>query len=149
MTDVSYSDPHICQAACTADGARCQAWTYVTRPPLVGSCCLKSTVPQPDASATCTSGSKVANPIDGATAAVPLLPGDTAVDVRVFTDNTFIEVFIMQGRLAFTYGINTGTESGAGMTLFASAPMTATNVNAWHMNSIWTSAEDVLARRPS
>jgi hypothetical protein len=29
VTNVAYSDPHICQAACTADGAKCAAYTCV------------------------------------------------------------------------------------------------------------------------
>ena len=146
---MSYSDPHTCQAACTADGARCQAWTYVTRPPLVGSCCLKASVPAPNFQApTCTSGAKNPAPSTGAVADVPLLPGDTAVDVHVYTDNTFVEVFVMEGRLAFTYDINTGAEAGAaGMTLFASAAMSATSVEAYHMNPIWVDAPSVLAQR--
>jgi hypothetical protein len=57
VTDVTYSDPHICQAACGSD-ARCEAYTYVTRPPLVGSCCLKGRVRAQDRSPTCTSGVK-------------------------------------------------------------------------------------------
>ena len=77
-----------------------------------------------------------------------LVPGDTAVDVRVFTDNTFIEVFIMGGRHAVTYGINSGVESTtAGMTLFSSSSITVTDVNAWHLNSIWVSPQEILASR--
>jgi len=84
VTDVSYTDPHICQAACDADGLKCQAFTYVIRPPLAGSCCLKGSVPTPDASPSCTSGAKHGGMVTGgATAALPLLPGDTAIDVRV------------------------------------------------------------------
>lgn len=30
VTNVNYSDPKICQAQCTADGAKCQAYTYGT-----------------------------------------------------------------------------------------------------------------------
>jgi len=150
VTDVSYTDPHICQAACTADGDKCQAWTYVTRPPLVGSCCLKGAVDVPDANAACTSGSKQPNPhpagSSGAFASVPLLPGDAAVDLRVFVDNTFIEVFVMQGRLAFTYGVNPGAERAeAGATLFASAPLQVASASVWHMNPIWVETPTVLA----
>lgn len=61
VTDVSYSDPRVCQAACTADPA-CAAYTYVTRPPLVGSCCLKGSVPAQNPNPTCTSGIKPAPP---------------------------------------------------------------------------------------
>ena len=82
----------------------------------------------------------------GAFAAVPLLPGDARVDVRVFVDVTFMEVFVMQGRCAFTYSINAGaaTAREAGMTLYASAPMTA-DANAWRLGSIWVDAPTVLA----
>ena len=153
VTDVDYSDPHICQAACTADGEKCQAYTYVVRPPKVGSCCLKNSVPNADSQPTCTSGSKVSRPLPGqggATAALPLLPGDSAIDVRVFVDNTFVEVFVMHGRLAFTYNLNPGPQlaGAAGATLFASgAAVQATDVNAWHMNPIWVSTGEVLASR--
>ena len=122
VTNVNYADPHICQvllgtlsrvtsfflyllcsvlfqASCTADPA-CAAYTYVTRPPLVGSCCLKSAVPQPVANPTCTSGVKKAPSAAGGVP-LPLLKGDTSVDVRVFVDNTFVEVFIMQVRANF------------------------------------------------
>ena len=152
VTDVTYTDPHVCQAACTADGERCQAYTYVTRPPLVGSCCLKGSVPAADANPTCTSGSKHGGGsagVGGALAAIPLLRGDIAIDVRVFVDSTFIEVFVMEGRVAFTYGINSGAEAGAaGVTLFADAtnpaPVAAANVSVWHLNSIWTTPDTVL-----
>jgi len=82
----------------------------------------------------------------GAFAAVPLLPGDARVDVRVFVDVTFMEVFVMQGRCAFTYSISAGaaTAREAGMTLYASAPMTA-DANAWRLGSIWVDAPTVLA----
>jgi hypothetical protein len=69
VTNVDYSDPHICQAACGSD-ARCKAYTYVTRPPKVGSCCLKDSVPPAVQRTTCTSGVK---------------PGKNAVAVRVGT----------------------------------------------------------------
>lgn len=84
VTNVNYADPHICQvraggracvrggpwggtcapppqASCTAD-PRCAAYTYVTRPPLVGSCCLKGSVPAQNPNPTCTSGIKPAPP---------------------------------------------------------------------------------------
>lgn len=36
VTNVQYTDPHICQSACDND-PKCVSWTYVTRPPLVGA----------------------------------------------------------------------------------------------------------------
>ena len=54
----------------------------------------------------------------------------------------------MQGRVAFTADINAGAEAReAGMTLFASAPVTAASVEAWHLPSIWVDAPAVLAAR--
>ena len=88
--------PCPCQDACTAD-PNCKAFTYVTRPPLVGACCLKGSIPAPDANPTCTSGVKAA-PLSNGGVSLPLLPGDAAIDVRVFVDNTFMEVFVMQAR---------------------------------------------------
>lgn len=146
VTNVNYTDPKVCQAVCQAD-PNCKAYTYVTRPPLVGSCCLKGSVPAPNPNPTCTSGAKP-GAIQGNSVALPLLPGDTAVDVRVFVDNTFLEVFVMGGRVALTLPINSGAEAGAaGVTLTAAAGADAdlTRVNVWHMNGIWVSPESVLA----
>ena len=62
VVNVNYTDPHICEKACIAN-ADCVAWTYVTRPPLVASCCLKHAgfgyVPGRD---TCTSGVRKPQP---------------------------------------------------------------------------------------
>jgi hypothetical protein len=139
VTNVAYSDPHICQAACTADGERCQAFTYVTRPPLVGSCCLKSSVPAADAQATCTSGVKhPAPPGVLAGAPLPILPGDTAIDIAVFTDNTFIEVFVLGGRLAFTANVAQPADGAWAMSAFVKAGPAATpTVAVWHLSGIW------------
>ncbi len=148
VTNVNYTDPHVCQAVCTAD-ANCAAYTYVVRPPLHAACCLKGSVPAADANPTCTSGVKPGHHGGGggATAPLPLLPGDAAIDVRVFVDNTFLEVFVMGGRLAFTVPINAGAEAGAaGMTLFAAgADVQVSEVTAWHLGSIWTGVPEVLA----
>jgi sucrose-6-phosphate hydrolase SacC (GH32 family) len=149
VTNVNYTDPHICQAACT-DDPTCSAYTYVVRPPLYASCCLKVNVPALNPDSRCTSGVKPGRARPGGTvAALPLLPTDTAVDVRIFVDNTFLEVFVMGGRLAFTVPINTGAESGAaGMNLIVSgggaAGVTVQDVSVWHLDSIWTTTDEVL-----
>jgi hypothetical protein len=151
VTDVTYSDPRICQAACNSDGEKCQAFTYVVRPPLKGSCCLKGGVPSPDANPTRTSGVKHGggSVVGGTTAQLPLLPGDTAIDVRVFVDGTIVEVFVMGGRLAFTATVNAGAEAGAaGVTLFAgpgAGGVSTTGAAVWHMHPIWATTEEVLA----
>ena len=146
---MSYTDPHICQAACDADGRQCGAFTYVVRPPLVGSCCLKGSVPGPDAKPTCTSGAKHGGTVTGgATAPLPLLPGDTAIDVRVFVDASFVEVFVLGGRLSFTADVTAGAEAeAAGVTLFAGpgGGVQAMGVDVWRGAPIWVPPAEVLA----
>lgn len=147
VTNVNYSDPRVCQAACTADGERCQAYTYVLRPPLVGSCCLKGAVPPADAQPTCTSGVKHPAPPGAlASAPLPILPGDTAIDVAVFTDNTFVEVFVLGGRLAFTYTVAQPADGAWAMSAFVrSGPAATPTVAAWHLGSIWIEPFEVAA----
>lgn len=152
VTNVNYTDPHICQAVCTAD-PHCFAYTYVVRPPLYASCCLKGTVPSPNPNPTCTSGAKPGHPIPGsAPVPVPLLPGDTDIDVRIFIDNTFLEIFIMEGRIAYTIPIDNNrinTTGTTGMSLFANTfqsnvSITVTDINVWHMDTIWVNSEEIL-----
>ena len=83
------------------------------------------------------------------TAPVPLFEGEATMDVRVFVDNTFIEVFVGGGRLALTAGVEAGAAAGAaGMALFGEATgATARNVSVWRMDSAWEEAADVLQRR--
>jgi len=146
VTNVAYSDPRICQAACNATAA-CTGFTYVVRPPLKGACCLKSGYPALMRSATCTSGVKPGGP-PAAGAPIPLLAGDAAIDVRVFLDNTFIEVFLMEGRVALTLKTS-GPLANAAVELYSKsgAGVTATSVTVWPLASIWESPQEVLARR--
>ena len=88
--------------------------------------------------------------IGGLRRALPLLAGDSIVDVRVFVDRSILEVYVMGGRLAFTTPAG-GPASAreAGMSLFSSggAAVVAFNVSAWRMDSCWTSPESVLRTR--
>ena len=89
--------------------------------------------------------------IGGLRRTLPLLAGDSVVDVRVFVDRSILEVYVMGGRLAFTVPAG-GPASAreAGMTLFAeggSEAIVARNVSAWRVDSIWTTPEAVLRRR--
>ena len=149
VTNVAYGDPRICQAACNATAA-CTGFTYVVRPPLKGACCLKSGYPALKRSATCTSGVKPGGPPPppAAGAPIPLLAGDAAIDVRVFLDNTFIEVFLMEGRVALTL-TTSGPLANAAVELYSKsgAGVTATGVTVWPLASIWESPQEVLARR--
>jgi hypothetical protein len=76
---------------------------------------------------------------------------ETAIDVRVFVDNTFIEVYVMEGRLAFTLLPESAVGSISSMSLFADAsgPVVANNVDVWHLSPIWVSSSEVLAARNS
>lgn len=147
VTDVSYTDPHICQAACTASTA-CAAYTYVVRPPLYASCCLKASVPAQNANPTCTSGVKhPAPPGKMAGVPLPLLPGDTSVDVAIFVDATFIEVFILGGRLAITADVAQPADGAWGMNAFSQqGPQVSANVAVWHLGSIWIEPFEVLKK---
>lgn len=149
VTDVNYTDPHICQAACNKT-KECRAFTYVVRPPLKGSCCLKNTYPAQVANPTCTSGVKPGGPGPAPQgAAIPILESDAELDLRVYVDNTFAEVFVMQGRLAITLKFDQNPLTDVGMELFnaGATPLTASNVNVWAVKPIWTSVDEVLAAR--
>ena len=95
VTDVSYTDPHLCQLACNNTPA-CLGFTYVVRPPLKGSCCLKNNLEPQDSNPTCTSGIKPGGPpvppSQGPHAPIPLLQGDKALDFHIFMDSTFVSV---------------------------------------------------------
>jgi hypothetical protein len=146
VTNVNYTDPHVCEQACFAD-PKCQAYTYVVRPPLYASCCQKGADGwgyNPN-DAICTSGVRNPKPAPGAskTAVLTLLPSDTEVEVRVFVDNTFLEAYWQDGRVAMTATLM-GTEPEAGMSVFASGQVQVTAVDVWRVNSIWISPEEVL-----
>lgn len=83
------------------------------------------------------------------TAPVPLLAGEASMDVRVFVDNTFIEVFVGGGRLAFTAGVQAGAAAGAaGAALFAEGGGgAARNVSVWQLSSAWKQPADILRQR--
>lgn len=148
VTNVEYTDPHICEAVCIAN-PDCQAWTYVTRPPLVASCCQKGATGfryNPD-SPTCTSGVRTPRPapIDGTSDSLVFKPGETTVTIHVFIDNTFIEAYWQDGRVAMTKTfVDAAPEFG--MAIFAeSADVAVVSAQAWHMGGIWKPAEVVKA----
>lgn len=152
MTNVNYHDPHLCQAACTADGDKCKAYTYVVRPPLHASCCLKSTVDKQDASSTCTSGIK-GTPTPGqlrvrlgscsAAQGAGLrsssssrqgsvaLRADGSVSVRVLPDRSLADFFVNGGAWA-------GTQAWGGSVARAPA---ASSVLLWATNGTGITAD--------
>jgi hypothetical protein len=79
---------------------------------------------------------------------IPLLPGDTAIDVRIYLDNTFAEVYLMEGRLALTLTLDGNPISDAAVALFAGSggpTITASDVYVWPLSSIWVPPAAVLA----
>jgi hypothetical protein len=148
VTNVNYTDPHICENVCLAN-PNCMAWTYVTRPPLIGSCCQKNEgfgyTPNSD---KCTSGVRKPQPAPAGgsfTDTLSLLPSDKTLELRIFVDNTFLEAYFMDGRVAMTATLR-GSSPEAGVALFAdNATVTAASVHVWHVNSIWVSPDDVVA----
>eukprot|EP00294_Goniomonas_avonlea_P016037 CAMPEP_0114543504 /NCGR_PEP_ID=MMETSP0114-20121206/2390_1 /TAXON_ID=31324 /ORGANISM="Goniomonas sp, Strain m" /LENGTH=606 /DNA_ID=CAMNT_0001727845 /DNA_START=18 /DNA_END=1838 /DNA_ORIENTATION=+ len=143
VTDVDYHDAVTCQDACNED-AKCEAWTYVVRPPKYASCCLKAPVPSCLPRSGLTSGVKHPGPAPGSkiTDTLSLLPTETELDVRVFVDNTFLEVFWMSGRVAMTVPLKHINQQ-AGMTVFTTEDVVASSVSAWTMSSIWVPAEEI------
>jgi hypothetical protein len=81
-------------------------------------------------------------------ASLPILEGDTEVDVRVFLDRAIAEVYVGKGRLAFTVAAGSPASAAeAGMAVFAEGQaVAARDVGAWHLNSCWISKEEVLAQ---
>jgi beta-fructofuranosidase len=72
-----------------------------------------------------------------------LLPSDKQIDIRVYYDQTFAEVFFMNGRVAITKTL--AGSAAADHAVFSSVAITANNVSAWSVKSIWVDSEDVSA----
>jgi hypothetical protein len=76
---------------------------------------------------------------------VPLLRGDTAVDVALFIDNTFAEAFVMEGRVALTLALDGVADAALG--LYANGTAIDAIADVWPLAPIWTTAPTVLAAR--
>ncbi len=90
----------------------------MTRPPLVGSCCLKGNVPGQVPNSACTSGIKNPSPgvptvrvragtcsealagniASGPVAIFPMLAGDDTVSLRILPDRSLADFFVQGGR---------------------------------------------------
>lgn len=147
VTNVNYKDPKICEAVCMAN-SECVAWTYVVRGPLYASCCQKHTGfgYNPD-DGRCTSGVRTPQPAPspkGSQAPLKLMESDSSIELRVFTDNTFVEAYWMDGRVAMTADIQNGNDSGINVFNSGSSSVVANSISVWHVNPIWVSKEEVL-----
>ena len=74
---------------------------------------------------------------------VNLLPSEKTIEIRVFTDVTFAEVFFQGGRAAMTTVVAAGSD--ADVTLTASAAVTAASVAVYPLKQVWTTADAVRA----
>jgi sucrose-6-phosphate hydrolase SacC (GH32 family) len=74
---------------------------------------------------------------------------DKELDIRVFFDGHFAEVFFMSGRVAMTVAIPATKSSGFTVVADSAAgtgsPVSVARAYAYHMNSIWISKGDVWA----
>jgi hypothetical protein len=161
VTNVEYTDPHLCQAECAAH-ARCKSYTYVTRPPLAGSCCLKGGAPPQKGSPTCTSGVKPVGPgpagkvgvrlgscaallsgeleREGGAAAVALAPAGGPLTVRILPDRSVADFFVAGGAFAGTTAWLDAAPRAPGdsqVLLVASVGAVAADVDVFSMGCGW------------
>ncbi len=145
VTDVNYKDYETCQKACDDDG-KCQAWTYVVRPPKYASCCLKNNIPRRESRKGMISGVKDPSSIPtdpGTLDTLRMSPNDKEVTIRVYTDNTFTETFWQNGRVAMT---KTPTITTPALAAVYSDRATTVSVQAWTVDPIWVTPEEILAQ---
>lgn len=71
-----------------------------------------------------------------------LLESDKTIDVRLYVDNTFAEVYYQGGRVSMT--VNTPASDDADVEVSSSAGGVTATATAWSVSSIWVSPEEVL-----
>lgn len=78
----------------------------------------------------------------GVSDTLKLLESDTTIDMHLYVDNTFAEVYYQGGRVAMT--VNTPASDDAGVTVSSSVAGVTAKASAWSVGSIWVTPEDVL-----
>jgi len=150
---------HLC-ADCSKCGIGCPAYypytsevlrnTGSTAPDLVEAASVVEAAPllQPALSARQKVRGGVAASVSGShSASLTLLPDDTEVTLRVFTDRTIVEAYWMDGRVAMTSATRPQM-AAAGfdqVSVFSSTVNEVASATAWEMGSIWVNKEEVLA----
>ena len=77
-------------------------------------------------------------------ATAPLLASDTTLDLHVYVDNTFVEVFALGGRVAMTATIGNG-QTVAGMAAWtANTAVRLDSLSVYQMKDIWVPAAALL-----
>lgn len=86
--------------------------------------------------------------MQGTTDTLRLLPNDNRVELRVFSDHSFVEVFFQRGRVAMTVSSTLGQlqssylSDAADMGIVATVAMVA-DVQVFPMEKIWVSPQEV------
>ena len=70
-----------------------------------------------------------------------VLSSEKTVEMRIFSDMTFIEAFFQQGRVAFTEGLK--LDDSSDYALHSTSALVAASVDVYPMGSIWISEDDV------
>jgi sucrose-6-phosphate hydrolase SacC (GH32 family) len=82
---------------------------------------------------------------------VKLLPTDTTIDIRVYTDGIVVEIYVMGGRTAITlhtYALPGATNATAVARISVTSVLgrgEVVSASAWKVGAIWVSTEEVLA----
>lgn len=72
---------------------------------------------------------------------VNLLPSEKSFEIRLFADNTFLEVFFQGGRAAMTKSMSLSDSTAIAFT--STVGVTASSATVYPMNGIWVSADTV------
>lgn len=72
-----------------------------------------------------------------------LLDSDETIDVHIYVDNTFAEVYFQGGRVAMT--VNTPASDDADIMVSSSVSGVTANATSWSVSSIWVSPKEVLS----
>ena len=163
-----------CQGLCNVS-ADCGAWIFLNRPstfsgrvdktPGAGDCEFRPHnhgCSRADPHADIYAGVKlsalkndgVCGTRNGATAGVvgtvQLLPTDKELDIRLFWDHDFVEIFFQQGRAVLSVGAKQANvravENGGFGVYTTDAAVMINSAKAWSVGSIWVSKAAVLAQ---
>lgn len=78
----------------------------------------------------------------GVSDTLKLLDSDKTIDMHLYVDNTFAEVYYQGGRVAMT--VNTPASDDAQVMLSSSVGGVTATATAWSVSSIWVTPEEVL-----
>ena len=76
---------------------------------------------------------------------LPLLASERSLEIRMFIDVTFVEVFLARGRVAFTASLAVGSD--ADVSLITTADLTVERVVAYPLRSPWVTPEAVRRQK--